>query len=131
MTKLDLGVKYVKVKVVSQFEYIIMGWHSKWYISSFIVIGPLVLEKIIFDGVLQYMGVGLSWSCDQAHLYKFSFLCSKNLSHSICFQISQQFLRKKGSLKNRVTFGEGQRMTLTFDTHVGSIDHLVQCMYQI
>ena len=39
--------------------------------------------------------------------------------------------KKEFNFENRVTFGEGQRMTLTFDTHVGSTDHLVQCMYQV
>ena len=32
--------------------------------------------------------------------------------------------KKEFNFENRVTLGEGQRMTLTFDTHVGSIDHL-------
>ena len=39
--------------------------------------------------------------------------------------------KKRFNFENRVTFGEGQRMTLTFDTQVGSVDHLVQCMYQL
>ena len=34
------------------------------------------------------------------------------------------------NFENQVTFGEGQRMTLTFDIHVLSIDHSVQSMYQ-
>ena len=43
-----------------------------------------------------------------------------------------QFLRKKGlNIENRESFGEGQRMTLIFDTQGGSVDHFVQCMYTI
>ena len=73
-----------------------MDWHSKCYIPSFIAIGPLVLEKKIFEGFFYDIWAwGPSRSCDKALVYKFSFLCSKNLSHSIWFQITQQFLRKK------------------------------------
>ena len=51
----------------------------------------------------------------------FFFHYSKKLSHDIWFQITQQFLRKQSlSLKNGVTFEEGQIMTLSFDIHVAS-----------
>ena len=47
-------------------------------------------------------------------------------------ETAQQFLRKEKRFKfeNRVTFGKGQRMTLTFDPYVDSLDHFVQCIYQ-
>ena len=68
----------------------------------------------------------------QAHSYKFSFLSSQNLSNSVWFQRTQQFLKKKEfNFENRVIFGEGQRMTFTFDILVCSIDHLVECMHKL
>ena len=69
-----------------------------------------------------------STRCDQAHLYKFSFQCSRDLSHSICFQ---QFLREKYLTLKPSNLAEDQRMTVTFDTYVASIDHLVQCLYKL
>ena len=49
----------------------------------------------------------------------------------IWFQISQQFLRKIYLSLKTVTFGKGQRMILTLNTHVGLLDHLVQCIYKL
>ena len=64
-------------------------------------------------------------ACDRAHLYKFSFLMSHKFLHGIWFQRTQQFFEEKKDVTygNRVTFAEGQRKTLTFDTHVRSLDH--------
>ena len=59
------------------------------------------------------------------HLYKFSFLFSLKLSYEFWFQIAQMFLRKTGfNFEIWVTFDQGQRMTLTFDTHSTSLTHL-------
>ena len=55
-----------------------------------------------------------SWSWDQTHVNKFSFSCS----YEIWFQPVQQFLRKT-------------RVTLTFESHVVSSTHLVDCMCQL
>ena len=67
------------------------------------------------------------------------FHCSQNLSRDIWSQITQQFFRKKKKKKkkkrfkieNGTTYGEGKIMTLTFDIHVASLDHLVQCNFEI
>ena len=73
-----------------------------------------------------------SWSCDQAQFYNILFHYSQKLSHDIWFQITQQSLRKtKFKFENRVAFLEGQIMTLTFDLHVASLNHIVQCSYQL
>ena len=45
------------VNLVSSFEQIMMGPSPQCYIPSHKVIGPLVLEKKIFEGFLPYMGV--------------------------------------------------------------------------
>ena len=51
------------------------------------------------------------------------------LSHEIWFQITQQVVIKTRLIfENEVAFGEGQIMTLSFDT-VCLLDHLVQCIY--
>ena len=58
------------------------------------------------------------WSCDPTHLYKFSFLFSFKLSYEFWFQMTQLFLRKTSfNFEIWVTFDQGQRMTLTSDTH--------------
>ena len=55
---------------------------------------------------------------DSNHLYKFSFPFSLKLSYELWFQIAQLFLRKTSlNFEILVTFDQGQRMTLTFDTH--------------
>ena len=49
--------KVVKINLGSSFEQTIMGPSPQCYILSHKVIGPLVLEKKIFEGFLPYMGV--------------------------------------------------------------------------
>ena len=61
------------------------------YIPSFVKIGPLVPEKI-FEGFLPYMRWP-SWSCDQHHVNKFSFSCTKTYKKSLV-KMAQWFLRK-------------------------------------
>ena len=69
---------------------------------------------------------------NQAQLYIFFFHYSQKLSHDIWFLINQQFLRKtKFKFENGVDFVEDQIITLTFDIHVASLNHLVQCSYQL
>ena len=57
VSKFDLVVEYVKVAPGSSFILTIMGRSSRCYIQSFVNIGPSVLEKKIFKGVLPYMGM--------------------------------------------------------------------------
>ena len=64
-------------------------------------------------------------------VYFFFFHYSQKLSHDICFQITNSFWEKQCKFENGVTFVEGQIMTLTFDIHVASLNHLVQCSYQL
>ena len=56
-----------------------------------------------------------------------------NLSYEISFQMIQKFLRKSSSQNFEiwVTFGRGQRMTLTFDTRLALFTHLVECINQL
>ena len=49
--------KKVIVNPESSFEQTMMGWSPRCYIPSFVEIGPLVLEKKTFDGVLPSMGI--------------------------------------------------------------------------
>ena len=72
------------------------------------------------------------WSGDPTHLYKFSFLFSLKLSYEIWFQIAQLFMRKTSfNFEIWMTFDQGQRMTLTFDTHSRSLTHLAKCFKQL
>ena len=43
--------------------------------SSFVKIGPLVLEKIL-KGFLPYLAWRPSWSCDQHHVIRLTFPCT-------------------------------------------------------
>ena len=67
------------------------------------------------------------------HLYKFSFLFPLKFSYELWFQIALLFLGKKTSFNFEiwVTFDQGQRMTLTFDTHSTSLTHLAKCFKQL
>ena len=80
-----------------------------------------------FLRILPYMGMAPCWSCDPTHLYKFSFPFSLKLSYELWFQIAKLVLRKTSfNFEIRVTFDQGQRMTLTFDTHSTSLTHLAK-----
>ena len=59
VSKIDLAVKKVKVKVIprSSFAQTVMGWSPRCYIPSFMEISTLVLEKKIFERFLPYKGV--------------------------------------------------------------------------
>ena len=54
-----------------------------------------------------------SWSCDPTHfcLLSFPFLCNLVSNDSAVFETN------KFNFEFCVTFGQGQRMTLTFDIH--------------
>ena len=54
VSKFDLAVKYVNVTPGSSFDQFMS---PRCYISSFLKIGPPVLEKKIYEGFLPYMGV--------------------------------------------------------------------------
>ena len=75
--------------------------------------------------------------CHLGHVTKpscifFFFHYSQKLSHYIWFQITKQFFRKiKFKFVNGVTFVKSQIMTLAFDIHLASLNHLVQCSYQL
>ena len=46
--------------------------------------------------------------------------------------MTQQFLRKTSfNFEIWVTFGQDQRITLIFDTHLTSFTHLVECFNQL
>ena len=53
--------------------------------------------------------------------YEFSFPCTGKLSYKIWFRTAQKFLIKSGlNFCMYTTFGQGQEMTLTFNTHIPS-----------
>ena len=61
------------VNIGSSFEQTMMGPRPQCYKPSHKDIGPLALEKKIFEGFLPYMGVVASSSCDPDPANKFSF----------------------------------------------------------
>ena len=78
------------------------------------------------------MGMAPYWLCDPTHLYKFSSPISLKLSYELWFQITQLVLKKTSfNIEIRVNFDQGQRMTLTFDTHSTSLTNLAKCFKQL
>ena len=94
-------------------------FHGHWSIGSG--------EEDFFKGFTIYGHGG-----HVGHLCKFSFLFSFKLSYELWFPMAQLFLRKTSfNFEIRVTFDQGQRMTLTFDTHSTSLTHLAKCFKQL
>ena len=81
---------------------------------------------------LPYMGMAAMLVMWPTHLYKFLFLFTLKLSNGLWFQIAQLFLRKTSfDFEIWVTFDQGQRTTLTFDTHSTSLALLAKCFKQL
>ena len=95
-----------------------MGWSPQCYKPSFVEIGLPVPEKKIFEGFLPYMGVAailvmLPASCHQIYISLYLKAFMQNLvknrtvvSEKIWFDFSMY-----------TTMGQGQEMTLTYNTH--------------
>ena len=83
VSKIGIALKQVKVIPGSSFYQTMMSWSHRCYISSFVEIGPPVLEKKIFEEFLPYMGVAPSWSCDQDMAIKISMPLPKEAPHKI------------------------------------------------
>ena len=105
-----------------------IGWSPRYYIPSFVEIGSPVPEKKIFEGFLPYMGV-------VAILVNVTSIIS-----DIHFLVPESFYTKFGSDQHRslwdicmyTTLGQGQEMTLTFNTHTSSyIIQLDVCSYYL
>ena len=57
---------------------------------------------------------------------------SFKLSYELWFQIAQLFFRKTSfNFEIWVTFDQGQRKTLAFDTHPTSLTNLAECSKQL
>ena len=78
VTKFDLAVKTVKVTPGSLFSQFLMGWSPLCYIPSFTKIGPPDLGGGggIFEEFYHIWAWRPSWSFDQHHVIRFSFLCT-------------------------------------------------------
>ena len=73
-SKIDIAVKQVNVNPGSPFEQTIMGWSPRSHIPSFVEIGPMVLEKMIFEGVLTCIGMAAILGQGQVMTLTFSCL---------------------------------------------------------
>ena len=109
-----------------------MGWSPQIYIPSFVEIGPLVPEEKIFEGFLPYMGMAailvmLSASCHQIFISLYMKAFIQNLVQNgtvVSENIWFEFLYD-------TTLGQGQEMTLTFNTNIHSYIQLDVCSYQV
>ena len=107
-----------------------MGWSPGCYIPSFVEIGLPVPEKKIFKGFLPYVAIAATLvmgpaSCHQnlISLYLKAFIknlvqIGKAVSEKILFEFCMY-----------TTFGQGQEMTLTINTHISSYIQLDDCSY--
>ena len=98
-----------------------MGWSPQCYIPSFVEIGPSVPEKKIFKGFLPYVGMAAILvmgpaSCHQIFisLYLKAFLKKLVQIGKVVYEkILFEYLYVHD-------LGQGQEMTLTFNTHLPS-----------
>ena len=72
-----IGIKFMKITRGSSFEQTMMGWSPRYYIPSFVKIGTPVPEKKIFEGFYHIWAWRPSWSCDQQHVIRFLFPCTR------------------------------------------------------
>ena len=101
-------------------------------ISTCKVISLLVQEKKKCSSCYCIWAWWPSWSCDLDHLNELSFHYPMEDPHQIWLQSAQQFLRKEvWKCWFWATLVQGQWMTLTFDIHIRSCTHLVNCVYQL
>ena len=99
-----------------------MGWSPRCYIPSFVEIGLRLPEKKIFKGVLPlYMGMAAILVMGPAPCHQIFISLYLKALIKIWFRSAQYFLRKSGlNFCMYMTLGQGQEMTLTFDTHIPS-----------
>ena len=73
-----------------------------------------------------------SWSCDLDRLNKLLLPHPTEAPQKFGFNRPSGFLEKEvWKCWTGVTLDQGQWMTLTFDVHIGSCTHLVNCIYQV
>ena len=95
-----------------------MGCGPQCYIPRFVEIGLPILEKKIFEGFLPYMGVAAilvmcAAFCHQIFIDLYLKVFIQNL-----VQIGTVVSEKSGlNFCMYTTLGQGQEMTLTFNTH--------------
>ena len=87
-----------------------MGWSPQCYIPISVEIGLPVPEKKIFEGFLPIYGHG-------GHLGHLTSIMSPDFH----FLVPESFLRKSSlNFCMYTTLGQGQEMTLTFNTQLSS-----------
>ena len=109
-----------------------MGRSPQCYIPSFMEFGPPILEKKIFERFLPYMGVAAILvmcpaSCHQIEISLHLKAFIQNLVQN-GIVVSEKI---RFDLFMYTTLGQGQEMTLTFNTHIPSYIQLDVCSYQL
>ena len=99
------------------------------YIPSFEEISQPVLEKKIFEGFLPYMGMAAILVMRPASCHQiFISLYLKAFIQSLV-QIDTVVLRKSSlNFCMYTTLGQGQEITLTFNTHMSSYNNSIRCL---
>ena len=97
----------------------------------FVEISPPVPEKKIFEGFLPYIGVAAIWSFDQHHVIRFYFLVPESFIQNLV-QIGTVVSEKiQFEVLYDTTLGQGQEMTLTYNTHISSKKMSAPTTFQI
>ena len=99
------------------------------YIPSFVEISQPVPEKKIFEGFLPYMGMAAILVMRPASVHQiFISLYLKAFIQSLVL-IGTVVLRKSSlNFCMYTTLGQGQEMTLTFNTHISSYNNSIRCL---
>ena len=90
VSKTDLAVKLVMVILEPSFEQTMMGWSPRYYISSFMKIDPLVLEKIFWH-FLAFVSMAAMLSIRPRFPHKILFPLSMEALHKISFHRPSDF----------------------------------------
>ena len=107
-----------------------MGWSAQCYKLSFVEIGLPVPEKKIFKGFFTICGHG-------GHLGHVASIMSSDF-HFLAPESFHKKLVQIGKVVSEkirfvfcmyTTLGQGQEMTLTFNTHIHSYIQLDNCSY--
>ena len=112
-----------------------MGRSPQCYIPSFVEISLLVPEKTTFEGFLLYTdGVAIivmsPASCHQIFISLYKKAFRQNLVQNGTV-VSEKIRFEFDFFCMNMTLGQGQEMTLTFNTHISSLTLLVVCIYQL
>ena len=114
---------------MSSFEQTMMDWSPRCYIPSFVEIGLTVPEKKILKGFTIYGHGGHLGHVTSIMLSDFYFLVPQSFQKSLVQIVKVVSEKIRVEICMYTTLGQGQEMTLTFNTYTPSYIQLDVCSY--